>query len=417
MIDKLANLPPTIPSIDVQANFKLTSTPGSDDTAIIRYVHAVISEAIAKNASDIHLEPYEKYYRIRFRIDGILYETATPPQQFINRITTRIKIMAQLDISEKRIPQDGRFKIVLSQASDIDFRVSTCPTIHGEKIVIRLLNTNNALLKLDALGLELEQKGKVLTMLNKPQGMLLVTGPTGSGKTVTLYTALNTLNHPEINICTVEDPVEIQLPNINQIAINPKAGLTFANALRAFLRQDPDVIMVGEMRDLETAEIGIKAAQTGHLVLSTLHTNSAAESLTRLSNIGIPLYNIATSVSLIIAQRLARCLCTHCKREEKIPSSILLQEGFSATELETLIHYAPVGCNYCTQGYKGRTGLFEILPITPSIREMIMQGSNSLDIATQARTEGMVTLRESGLDKVRQGIVSLTEINRIINKN
>jgi type IV pilus assembly protein PilB len=375
----------------------------TEDAAVVQYVQQTIMDAIQKGASDIHFEPYEKHYRIRIRIDGLLYEIATPATQFAIRLTARIKIMAQLDIAERRLPQDGRFKLQLATPSHFDFRVSTCPTVNGEKIVIRILNPDTSALTINTLGLEPAQETIFHTALNKPHGMILVTGPTGSGKTVTLYSALNKLNLPVVNISTVEDPVEIYLAGINQVNVNSKIGLNFANVLRAFLRQDPDIIMVGEMRDLETAEIGIQAAQTGHLVLSTLHTNSAAETLTRLLNIGVPHYNIATSISLIVAQRLARRLCDHCKTVNKIP----------APELFNLTIYVPVGCQHCTQGYKGRIGIFELLPITEKISAAILQNNSTLAISKQAQLDGMQILRDNGLSKVKQGITSLEEINRV----
>ncbi len=384
-----------------------------DDAPIVRYVNKIVLDAINQNASDIHLEPYENNYRIRYRIDGILYTIANPPVNLANRITARIKIIAQMDISERRIPQDGRFKMVLSKQRTIDFRVNSCPIVNGEKIVIRILDPSHNILTIGNLGFDDAQKTWFLKAINKPQGMVLVTGPTGSGKTITLYAALNLLNTEAINISSVEDPVEIYLEGINQVNINPKAGLTFSTALRAFLRQDPDVIMVGEIRDLTTAEIAIKAAQTGHLVLSTLHTNSAAESLVRLINMGVPQYNIATSLVLIIAQRLARCLCEHCKIKLSIPQPILLKEGFSAAETAHLILYGPKGCEHCTQGYKGRIGIFEVLYVTENISDLIMRGGNALDLLACARSHGMLTLRESGLNKVRLGITSLAEINSV----
>lgn len=385
----------------------------TDDAPIVRFVHKILLDAINKQASDIHFEPYEKFYRIRFRIDGILYEMASPPVTLANRISSRLKVMSQLDISERRIPQDGRFKLTLSKKRSIDFRISTCPTVNGEKVVMRILDPSSATLGIDALGYEMEQKKQFLEAIHRPQGMILVTGPTGSGKTVSLYTALSILNTPKVNISTVEDPVEIHLQGVNQVNINLKTGLTFASALRSFLRQDPDIIMVGEMRDLETAEIGIKAAQTGHLVLSTLHTNSAAETLTRLANMGVPPYNIATSVTLIIAQRLARHLCDGCKRPVKIPPDELIKEGFAEAEIANLVIYGPIGCEKCINGYKGRTGLYETLKLSEAIGQIIMGGGNSLDIAKQARQEGMISLRESGLKKVRDGATSLEEVNRV----
>ncbi|GAB4392764.1 MAG: type IV-A pilus assembly ATPase PilB [Gammaproteobacteria bacterium] len=384
-----------------------------DDAPIVRFVNKILLDAVNRGASDIHFEPYEKNYRIRLRMDGILHEIAAPPVTLANRITSRIKVMAQLDISERRIPQDGRFKLRLSAKRAIDFRISTCPTVAGEKVVLRILDPSNATIGIEGLGFDRPQQELFLKVIHQPQGMVLVTGPTGSGKTVTLYTALNILNTCERNISTAEDPVEIHVQGINQVDINYKTGLTFATALRSFLRQDPDIIMVGEMRDLETAEIGVKAAQTGHLVLSTLHTNSAPETLTRLVNMGVAPFNIATSVSLIVAQRLARRLCTQCKIEHVIPHEALLAVGFKQNELSTLKIYAPQGCDHCTNGYKGRVGLYEILYMTPTLGQLVMEGGNALQLAQQAAQEGMITLRQSGLQKVRNGLTSLEEINRV----
>lgn len=381
-----------------------------EDAPIVRLVQKILLDAIRKRVSDIHFEPYEHSYRIRFRIDGILYEMPTPPLTLSNRITARIKILAQLDISERRVPQDGRFKITFTDHT-ADFRVSTCPTLYGEKVVIRILETNTALIDLFALGLEQNQLDLFKSIITKPQGLILVTGPTGSGKTVSLYTVLKELNTQQVNILTIEDPVEIPLPGVNQVAINPKAGLNFANAMRAFLRQDPDIIMVGEIRDLETAEISMKAAQTGHLVLSTLHTNSAAETLTRLINMGIAAYNLASCASLIIAQRLARRLCEYCKREIYLPKIVLEQEFFSEQDV-TL--FGPVGCEQCTEGYKGRIGIFEMLLVTENLSRVIMHGGNALDLQIEAKKSGMQTLRENGLAKVKSGITSLAELNRVI---
>lgn len=386
----------------------------ADDAPIVRFVHKILLDAIHKNASDIHFEPYEKNYRVRFRIDGMLYEISAPPANLANRISARIKVMSRLDISERRIPQDGRFKINLSSQRSIDFRVSTCPTVAGEKVVIRILDPTSATIGIDALGFDPQQKELFLENIHKPQGMVLVTGPTGSGKTVTLYTALNILNTQDVNISTVEDPVEIHVKGINQVNINPKAGLDFATALRAFLRQDPDIIMVGEMRDLETAEIAVKAAQTGHMVLSTLHTNSAAETLTRLANMGLPLYNIATSVNLIIAQRLARRLCQHCKKPQNLPAEALIQFGFAEEEIPHLQLFQAEGCEQCTHGYKGRVGFYELLSITQDMGHLILQGGNTLDILKLAKSSGMKTIRDAGLLKVKQGITSLEELNQVV---
>lgn len=378
-----------------------------EDVPLVRQVNKILAEAIKKMASDIHFEPYEKFFRVRFRVDGVLYEIKKIPINLAAKITARLKIMAHLNIAERRIPQDGRLKITISQGHATDFRVSTCPTVFGEKIVLRLLNSKGTVFNVDELGFEAQQKTLFYKTLNKPQGLILVTGPTGSGKTITLYSALNILNTLQVNIVTVEDPVEIHLPGVNQVAINPKAGLNFATALRAFLRQDPDVLMVGEIRDLETAEICIQAAQTGHLVLSTLHTNSAAETLTRLHNMGIANYNLATSASLIIAQRLARKLCTHCKQPQKITPGMLPD-----IYLETQI-YMSKGCEYCTEGYCGRVAIFELLEVTEKMTELIMQQGTALNIAQQAQEQGMQTLRQSAINKVKEGITSLVEINRV----
>lgn len=390
---------------------------GSDaeDQPIIAFINKMLHDAIRKGASDLHFEPYEKSYRIRFRIDGILHEVASPPVALSGRLSARLKVMSRLDIAEKRVPQDGRIKLKLSQKKSIDFRVSSLPTLWGEKIVMRILDSDSAMLGIDILGYEEAQKKLYLTALEQPQGMILVTGPTGSGKTVSLYTGLNILNTEETNISTAEDPVEINLPGINQVQVNVKAGLTFPAALKSFLRQDPDVIMVGEIRDLETAEIAIKAAQTGHLVMSTLHTNSAPETLTRLLNMGVPAYNVASSVTLIIAQRLARRLCSHCKVPEQLPETELLKQGFTQAQLPTIKLFKPIGCEYCTGGYKGRVGIYEVMPISGNIAEKIMQGGNSLEIAQQAQREGINNLRQSGLLKAAAGLTSLAEINRVTN--
>ena len=385
----------------------------ADDAPVVRFVHKILLDAINKGASDIHFEIYEKICRIRFRIDGILYEMTKPPITIAHRIVSRIKVMSQLDISERRIPQDGRFKMILSKNRSVDFRISTCPMTNGEKAVLRILDASTAKIDIDLLGFEPWQKQIYLDAIAKPQGMILVTGPTGSGKTVTLYSALNILNIPDSNISTVEDPVEIYMQGINQMNVNTKIGLDFSTALRAFLRQDPDIIMVGEIRDTETAEIAIKAAQTGHLVLSTLHTNSAPATISRLVNMGIPYYNIATSVSLIMAQRLVRRLCPACKKCESIPEQTLLDEGFYAHELSELKIYGPVGCEKCTKGYSDRVGIYELLVVTPLLARTMMAGAHAIDIADQARKEGFQTLRESGLEKVRQGVTSLIEVNRI----
>lgn len=384
-----------------------------DEAPIVRFVNKVLLDAIRMGASDIHLEPYEKTYRVRFRIDGILKEVARPPLTIASRICSRVKIMAQMDISERRLPQDGRIKLKMSRTRAIDFRVNTLPTLWGEKIVLRILDASSAQLGIDALGYEDAQKALYLRALHQHQGLILVTGPTGSGKTVSLYTGLSILNTFARNISSAEDPVEINLEGINQVAVNARVGLNFATALRAFLRQDPDVVMVGEIRDVETAEIAIKAAQTGHLVLSTLHTNSASETLTRLQNMGIPAYNVATSVTLIIAQRLARRLCSHCRKPLKLPSPVLLQEGFTEAQLPTLNLYAAVGCERCNEGYKGRVGIYEVLPITDRISRLIMDNGSSIQIADLARAQGYNNLRTSALEKVAQGLTSLAEANRI----
>jgi type IV pilus assembly protein PilB len=384
-----------------------------DDAPVVRFVNKVLLDAINKGASDIHFEPYEKSYRVRIRQDGILREITHPPIGLAAKISARIKVMSRLDISERRVPQDGRIKLTLSKNRAIDFRVSTCPTLFGEKIVMRILDPSSAKLGIDALGYEPEQKEMYMDALAKPYGMILVTGPTGSGKTVSLYTGLNILNTAERNISTAEDPAEINLPGVNQVNVHPKVGLTFASALKAFLRQDPDVIMVGEIRDLETAEIAIKAAQTGHLVLSTLHTNDAPQTLARLANIGVAPYNIASAVTIIIAQRLARRLCNHCKTPEDIPRKALLEEGFKEEELDGLTVYKAVGCDQCTDGYKGRVGIYQVMGISEEMGRIIMQGGNAMDLAAQAKREGVADLRESGLKKVKDGITSLEEINRV----
>ncbi|SNY60593.1 type IV pilus assembly protein PilB [Arsukibacterium tuosuense] len=388
-------------------------TADKDDQPIIAFINKMLLDAIRKGASDLHFEPYEKMYRIRFRIDGILNEVANPPVALASRLSARLKVMSRLDIAEKRVPQDGRIKLKLSAKKSIDFRVSSLPTLWGEKIVMRILDSDSAMLGIDVLGYEDIQKQRYLAALAQPQGMILVTGPTGSGKTVSLYTGLAILNTSETNISTAEDPVEINLTGINQVQVNPRAGLTFATALKSFLRQDPDVVMVGEIRDLETAEIAIKAAQTGHLVLSTLHTNSAPETLTRLLNMGVPAYNVASSVSLIIAQRLARRLCPQCKAPEHLPEQELLRQGFTEDQLASITIFKPVGCDHCTNGYKGRVGIYEVMPISGKMADIIMADGNSLDIATQAAKEGINNLRQSGLIKAAAGVTSLAEVNRV----
>ena len=385
-----------------------------DDTPVVRFVNKVLLDAINKGASDIHFEPYEKNYRVRLRIDGMLREVASPPVAMAPKLSARIKVMSRLDISERRVPQDGRIKLNLSKNRAIDFRVSTCPTLYGEKIVLRILDPNSAKMGIDALGFEPFQKDLYMENLVKPYGMILVTGPTGSGKTVSLYTGVNVLNEPGVNICTAEDPSEINMPGVNQVNVNVKVGLTFASALRAFLRQDPDVILVGEIRDLETAEIAIKASQTGHLVLSTLHTNDAPQTLTRLANMGVPPYNIASSVNLIIAQRLARRLCTHCKKVVDVPKEALLKEGFKKEDIAKGIKvYAQQGCDQCNDGYKGRVGIYQVMPMSEVMGRIIMEGGNSMQLAEQADKEGIPDLRESGLKKVMDGLTSLDEVNRV----
>jgi type IV pilus assembly protein PilB len=390
------------------------STSDVDDAPIVRFVNKVMVDAIKKGASDIHFEPYEKHFRIRLRQDGVLTEIARPPVALAMKVSARLKVMARLDIAERRIPQDGRIKLKLSKNRAIDFRVNTCPTLFGEKVVCRLLDPSSAQLGIDALGYEENQKQIYLQNLAKPYGMILVTGPTGSGKTVSLYTGLNILNTADRNISTAEDPAEINMPGVNQVNVNPKVGLTFAAALRAFLRQDPDIIMVGEIRDLETAEIAIKAAQTGHLVLSTLHTNDAPKTLTRLVDMGVKPYAIASSVSLIIAQRLSRRLCGNCKEPVDVPAEALLKEGFTKADLESGVTiFSPKGCSQCTNGYKGRVGIYQVMPCTETIGRIIMEGGNAMQIAAQAKSEGIADLRQSGLKKVKDGLTSLEEINRV----
>ena len=386
----------------------------ADETPIVRFVNKVLLDAIKQGASDIHFEPYEKDYRVRFRTDGILREVVKPPRNLAPRLAARLKVMSQMDISERRIPQDGRIQMKLSKKRAIDFRVNTLPTMYGEKIVLRILDPTSAQIGIDALGYEEDQKALYMEALKKPQGMILVTGPTGSGKTVSLYTGLGILNEPVRNISTAEDPVEINMAGINQVLVNPKVGLNFAEALRSFLRQDPDVIMVGEIRDLETAEISIKAAQTGHLVLSTVHTNSAAETVTRLLNMGVPAFNIAASVTLIIAQRLARRLCSHCAEPEtSVPQEALLQLGFTPDQLSTATIKRPLGCGHCQDGYKGRVGIYEVVKITKPIASAIMDGANSLELDRVAREAGFNNLRQSALRKCAEGLISLEEVSRV----
>ncbi len=385
-----------------------------EDAPIVRFVNKVLLDAIKKGASDVHFEPYEKTFRIRTRLDGVLKEVAMPPVQLAIKMAARLKVMSRLDIAERRVPQDGRIKMRLSKNRAIDFRVSTCPTLFGEKIVCRILDPSSAMLGIDALGYESFQKDLYLKFLAKPQGMILVTGPTGSGKTVSLYTGLNILNTEDTNISTAEDPAEIQMAGINQVNVNVKVGLTFASALRAFLRQDPDVIMVGEIRDLETAEIALKAAQTGHLVLSTLHTNDAPQTLTRLVDMGVKPYAIATSVSLIIAQRLARKLCGNCKVKLDIPAEALHKEGFTDEDIKKgLAIYGAKGCNSCIDGYKGRVGIYQVLPVSEAIGRIIMEGGNAISIGDEARKAGVWDLRRSGLQKVKDGLTSLDEVNSV----
>ena len=386
----------------------------ADEAPIVRYVHKIMLDAIGQGASDIHFEPYEKSYRIRYRKDGELRTVATPPIATAMRLLARVKVMSRMDLAERRVPQDGRIKLNLSRSKAIDFRVSTCPTLWGEKIVCRILDPTSAQLGIDALGYEPEQKDAYMRALDKPQGMILVTGPTGSGKTVSLYTGLNILNQDDVNISTAEDPAEINLPGINQVNVNPKVGLTFAAALKAFLRQDPDVIMVGEIRDLETAEIAIKAAQTGHLVLSTLHTNDAPQTIVRLMNMGVPAYNLASTLTLIIAQRLARKLCPVCKRPANIPRPELIKEGLSAADVDapSFRIYEAVGCDQCDRGYKGRTGIYQVMPFSEAMGRIIMEGGSAMDIADQAEREGVANLRASALKKVRDGVIDLLEANR-----
>ncbi len=400
---------------DEKAGGDATGEEGVNDAPVVKFVNKILMDAIHKGASDIHVEPYEKIYRVRYRQDGILHEIAHPTLQIANRIAARLKILSRLDIAERRVPQDGRMKMRISKNRAIDFRVSTLPTLWGEKIVMRILDPASATLGVEKLGFEEEQKQSFLEAIQRPYGMILVTGPTGSGKTVTLYTGLNLINTPDNNISTAEDPVEINVAGINQVNINEKAGLTFSSALRAFLRQDPDIIMVGEIRDLETAEISIKAAQTGHLVLSTLHTNDAPATLTRLANMGVPPYNIASSVILIIAQRLARRLCPSCKQPMEIPKEALLKAGFKESDIGHFTPYRAVGCDQCSDGYRGRVGIYQVLPISDATQQIIMRGGTQLDIEQQAKKEHVFDLRQSGLKKVKDGLTSLAEIESVTN--
>ena len=388
-----------------------------EDAPVVRFLHKMLLDAVHMRASDLHFEPYEHYYRVRFRVDGELQEITTPPTAIKEKLASRIKVISRLDISEKRVPQDGRMKLKVGADRVIDFRVSTLPTLFGEKIVIRILDPSSAKMGIDALGYEPEEKERLLTAINRPYGMILVTGPTGSGKTVSLYTCLNILNKPGVNIATAEDPSEINLPGVNQVNVNEKAGLTFAVALKAFLRQDPDIIMVGEIRDLETADISIKAAQTGHLVLSTLHTNDAPTTLTRMRNMGVAPFNIASSVILITAQRLARRLCPQCKEPADIPHENLLEAGYKEDEIDgSWVTYRPVGCSACNNGYKGRVGIYQVMPITEEIQRIILRDGSALDIAKQARLEGVRSLRESGLHKAKVGLTSLEEVLAVTNE-
>jgi type IV pilus assembly protein PilB len=385
----------------------------TDDTPIVRFVNKVLLDAIKGGASDIHFEPYEKNYRIRYRTDGILHEVSKPPVALAPKLAARLKVMSAMDISERRLPQDGRIKMKLSKTRAIDFRVNTLPTIFGEKVVLRILDPASAQLGIDALGFEADQRTLYMKSLMSPQGMMLFTGPTGSGKTVSMYTGLGILNTDERNISTAEDPVEINMAGVNQVHVNARVGLTFSEALRSFLRQDPDIIMVGEIRDLATAEIAVKAAQTGHMVMSTLHTNSACETITRLLNMGVPAFNVATSINLIIAQRLARRLCQQCCREVKLPPDVLLEEGFTPEEANSITVKGPVGCAKCMNGYKGRVGIYECVPITKELSQIIMEGGNSIELSKMARKQGYNDLRRAGLVKIIKGLTSLEEVNRV----
>ena len=384
-----------------------------ESAPVVNYLNRILLDAIEKKASDIHFEHYENNYRIRFRQHGVLYPINSPPLKLANYLLARIKVMSDLDITEHRTPQDGRFKLIISRKRAVDFRVSICPTLFGEKVVLRILDTSQTLQDIESLGMEKTQEVNFVDSLQHSQGMILVTGPTGSGKTVTLYSALNFLNIAEKNISTVEDPVEIPMQGINQVIVNLKTGLTFATALRSFLRQDPDIIMVGEIRDIETAEIAVKAAQTGHLVLSTLHTNSAPESVARLMNMGVAPYNLASSLTIVIAQRLVRVLCDLCKQEEDLSPETLLKEGFSKEEIKSVKLYKPVGCDYCIHGFKGRVGIFEVMPISEDLEQLIMKGADAIQLTQQARKDGVEGLREAGLKKVKQGVTSLAELNRV----
>jgi type IV pilus assembly protein PilB len=408
-----ASAAPAASAKEILLDVRDLKTKDDEDPAIIEFVDKLLAHGIQSKASDIHIEIFEKNMRIRYRIDGILQVVANPPNDSAQQLISRLKVLARMNISERRVPQDGRIRFTVNDQKKIDFRVNTLPTLFGEKVVMRILDSSNATLGVEKLGFDPKQQHDFMKALEKPDGMILVTGPTGSGKTVTLYTGLGILNTPEKNISTAEDPAEINMPGVNQVNVNAKVGLTFAEALRSFLRQDPDIIMVGEIRDLETAEISIKAAQTGHLVLSTLHTNSAPETLTRLMNMGVPPFNIASSVHLIIAQRLARRLCEKCKQPSDVPHEVLLQMGFKQEELASLKLYEPVGCAECSRGYKGRVGIYQVMPISGDMGRMIMNGSNSMEIAEQSLKEGILDLRRSALNKVRQGITSLAELERV----
>lgn len=406
-----------IPVEEAQESNEAETGADVEDAPVVKFLHKMLLDAFNMRASDLHFEPYEHTYRVRFRIDGELREIASPPIAIKDKLASRIKVISRLDISEKRIPQDGRMKLKVGPDRVIDFRVSTLPTLFGEKIVIRILDPSSAKLGIDALGYEPQEKERLLTAINRPYGMVLVTGPTGSGKTVSLYTCLNLLNRPGVNIATAEDPSEINMPGVNQVNVNEKAGLTFAAALKSFLRQDPDIIMVGEIRDLETADIAIKAAQTGHLVLSTLHTNDAPTTLTRMRNMGIAPFNIASSVILITAQRLARRLCAQCKAPADIPHEALLEAGYDEAEIDgTWVTYKPVGCSACNNGYKGRVGIYQVMPISEEIQRIILQDGSAPDIAKQAKLEGVRSLRESGLSKAKMGLTSLEEVLAVTNE-
>ena len=404
-------------SVDAAADSNDTAVAEVEDAPVVKFLHKMLLDAFSMRASDLHFEPYEHTYRVRFRIDGELREIASPPTAIKEKLASRIKVISRLDISEKRVPQDGRMKLKIGPDRVIDFRVSTLPTLFGEKIVVRILDPNSAKLGIDALGYDAVEKERLLSAISRPYGMILVTGPTGSGKTVSLYTCLNLLNKPGVNIATAEDPSEINLPGVNQVNVNDKAGLTFAAALKSFLRQDPDIIMVGEIRDLETADISIKAAQTGHLVLSTLHTNDAPTTLTRMRNMGIQPFNIASSVILITAQRLARRLCVNCKAPADIPHEALVDAGYSEEDVDgTWTPYRPVGCSACNNGYKGRVGIYQVMPISEEIQRIILRDGSALEIAEQAEREGVRSLRKSGLQKVRQGLTSLEEVLAVTNE-